>query len=360
MKDADPEKVSIVRDGAIGVPFRKYANAQRGSKMDFFGIFGGKNSEDVQKSTGPELVAIAVSSRLALKDAKAIAAAAGFAHADKIGELDGAHLLLKSEDVVLDAERDTQIVVRLSDSVAAIVEVEKAFTPFTESTEFSENLAGRSFISSFTSAGEVLNDTMFNIMLAEGASREETQSAVAKAVEEFAAFAKGLVEALPESVLKLEKVLKELPGITGPGSPDPGGAAEDQEGNEQIAQAPANEEAGKNNIMKDDGTDDAPEAETAQKDEPADEPVETIESAETRFAEMFATQKSEHESQLEKLNGTISALASELKTLKVKMDGTLMTDAPDETVPGNKPRETGGFFGSGDTGMLELEAVHQD
>ncbi len=78
------------------------------------------------------------------------------------------------------------------------VEVVLSKNLFDMSEDFSENLAKQHVLPSLAIAADTLTETIFNVMMG---SEEKTMATAA--VDEFAAFAKGVIESVPETVLKL-------------------------------------------------------------------------------------------------------------------------------------------------------------
>lgn len=344
MVDADPEFVSVVDNPANRVPFRKTANAQKGGPMNFFNLFG--TSEEVEKSEPiVEVVALAVSAEGDMDAAKAIAKAAGFEHTDEPLEAPGAMLLVKDADFVLDSSDPLQITVKLNQHLAAVVTVAKEFQPFSGSTDFSENLKGRSFFTSLSGGIETVHDTVIEIMFSDG-DRAELVEKAGEAFDDFAAFGKTLVAELPNSVLKFEQVIKALVGVTGPGSPDSGGAAEDVEENqnEEIARSPV---VGK--------SEDKPEGDETEKEERESDESGT----QTALQEAFETQKTEHKAEVDGLKSELAKLVTAVKTVSQtvnKLAGKTVLVQPDaDEKPEEVKKVDQGFFQTKDTAMAKLD-----
>ena len=102
-------------------------------------------------------------------------------------------------------------VLKISDELGAVIAgttVQKFFTSFGESTDFSDNLAQSGFMPGVGLAFDALRDSVFNI-LDEARSPEDATSMVTKAVEEFGGFVVELAEQLPTTAFKAENLKLE-------------------------------------------------------------------------------------------------------------------------------------------------------
>ncbi len=200
--------------------------------LDFGKVFTTTKKSEGEVETSFDAVAVAKGA-----DVEAAVKAltdAGFTIHNQV-EAEDATLLMLSENVELGENHQT---VRLGDQVAAVVAL-KGFEPFANvSEDFGENLRSQQFFSGFFGGMTALEDTVFKIA-GEAESPEQMAAALGQAISDFGAFISNTAEALPSEVFRAELVLKNLPGVTGPGSPPAGGAAQDQEGGEEIAARPA-------------------------------------------------------------------------------------------------------------------------
>lgn len=240
MFGAEPEFVSLVGRGANGVPFRIMKSEDTTMSLARGLNLGALFARRAQKADAtPTVLAVVAVEGVDVDAAKELIAKAGLEF-DAVAEVEGG-VVFANEGVEL--EGDHIITVKLDETAAVIVNVQKEFNPFSGSTDFDENLASLGFFPGLRLAQDVFADVAFTAM-AKADSKTAAAEVIGKLTTDFGAAVANMVSDLPDSVFKMEEVLKSSiegqPGfpLTGKTSPPPGGAAEDQEGGEEIAERP--------------------------------------------------------------------------------------------------------------------------
>jgi hypothetical protein len=213
MVDVDVTAISLVKRGANRVPLRVVKKEKSDSDttevekvLNFKDVFGG--GQKVQKDEGTALLAVVVEKGVDLEKAKELIEKAGLV-TDCAQEQDDATLFVQKGDIAIDLEQDNQIVYKAGDQIACVVQVDKEFAPFSGSTDFTKNLQSQGFFPGLRLAADVFTDTVITTMF-ESADKGEAQSLVDKAVSEFGDHLNGMVDSLPDTVFKLEKLAAEF------------------------------------------------------------------------------------------------------------------------------------------------------
>ena len=245
MFDGEGQFISMVERGANGVPFR-IMKSEDGMNIVKMLKLEGLFETDIPKT--PEVLAVVTPLGIDVEKAVELLKKAGLDFSTVTEVDDG--FIFSAEGTELTNEGNTTV--KLSDTAAVIVaNVSKEFAPFTGSTDFSENLASLGFFPGVHLAQDVFTDTLFSAMF-KADSKTDAATLVGQLSTDFGSSINALVNELPESVFKLETVLKDasaingLPGfpISGMGSPPPGGDASDKNGDE-IAERPVMNKADK-------------------------------------------------------------------------------------------------------------------
>ncbi len=199
LHDATVEFISLVKNGAIRIPFR-ITKSTEGGMIDLKTLFTKSEPE-----TSPAIVAILVSKDADLDKAKARIVGAGFS-TDNEAPADSGPIFYQSDEADGKAVADAQII-KFDDDLAIAVskcDLKKAFEEFNfESVSFKEMMAQEGAIPSIRVAKEVLSDTIHNI-LHKADSPSEAANEVSAAIEDFKNFVSGVLSNVPVQAFKLE------------------------------------------------------------------------------------------------------------------------------------------------------------
>lgn len=286
MEDGEAELVSIVDKPANRVPFRKLASedAEGAPMIDvgtgFKGLF-------VKKSAAPGLLAILVAPDADLGKAAEVLKAAGLAH-DEVQEMHDAEGQATAQAFIQRGDTplggDCQVTIKVDEGAYAVVQLDKAFEPFSGGTSFTENLKAQSFLPSVRGALSALDDTLFEIAFAAD-EKSDMVEMTSKAAEEFATAISSMVAQIPESVFKFERAVKNLAGVTGAGSPPSGGSASDESGDEVAGSPESDSPRGSNSEVADGMQRKAEGEEATQKAEEEEAPAEGADEAQADEAQ---------------------------------------------------------------------------
>lgn len=208
LTEADVPWISLVKRGANQAPFRILKRdddpADRGEAMiDIQGGFW-KNQQ-----TQGEVAAVLIPKSADLEAAKARIEKAGL-KTEFQKESEDSYVFLQDDVEQLPElvyfKIDDQMVL----GVTGLVEADKAFMPFPESSSFKKNIASAGFFPGVRSSLEILGDTIFNI-LQEAASPGDSVTGIKSAVGQFQKHIVSMTEQLPAEAFKMDLAEVEAP-----------------------------------------------------------------------------------------------------------------------------------------------------
>lgn len=119
---------------------------------------------------------------------------------------DGSIIYKQDENV----ELDKLTYFKSNDNViVGVANVQKAFDPWSNSGSFAENMQKNSFLPGVSLAANVMQDTIFDILISSEKS-EDMVKKVKSTVKEFSDFVVGLAQAVPAEAFKFENIKLEV------------------------------------------------------------------------------------------------------------------------------------------------------
>lgn len=209
MTDADVEYLSLVESGANWAPIKVLKSEKGGRPMI---AMKGELFSEVFKTDNPEVtpavLAVMVTEGSDLDAAKGCIEKAGLSIEEPKKVKGGTVFMQKAAQEV--PEGANRAVVRLSDGLAAICTLEKAFEPWPGSSSFTENLNSMGFYPGLDIALEAFRETARGVAR-KAESPSDMASGLRQASEEFSTHISSMTQMLPAEVFKLEDAAQEAP-----------------------------------------------------------------------------------------------------------------------------------------------------
>lgn len=207
LTEVEVKAISFVPHGANQAPFKilksedvEKQQTEEVNMINLGELFARFKSDD--EITVPTVAAVIIQ-----KDGKNVEAlkeaikAEGFS-VDNVEERDGALVLKQVDEFDLDK---LQLYKSNDEILIGVVNVEKAFDPWSSSTNFSENLQKNSFLPGLHLASQVMNETAFEILVSADKS-EDFKELLEKSALDFASHVVSLAANIPAAAFKLEAI----------------------------------------------------------------------------------------------------------------------------------------------------------
>lgn len=198
MKDAHVNFISLVKRGAMRVPFR-ILKSEDESMFNLTRLWTKKSEIGVT----PELIAVVLQKGSDVAGYTAALADMGVVvKKHEVHEESGTDVLVVKDDY----DSEQSITMKFSDNVGAIVSnVKKGFCSWGDSTEFMDNMKISGFFPGVRMATDALMDTIYNCMHEVGEG-EAPAAVVSKALDDFSAYVKQMAAEIPQIAFKMDSL----------------------------------------------------------------------------------------------------------------------------------------------------------
>lgn len=201
MKDAHVNFISLVKRGAMRVPFR-ILKSEDESMFNLTRLWT-KKSEVV--GTTPELIAVVLQKGCDVAEyTSALAGMGVVVKKHEVHEGTGSDVLIIKDDY----DPEQSLTLKFSDNVGAVVSnVKKGFCSWGDSTDFMDNMKTSGYFPGMRMAMEALGDTIYACMYEAGEGEEGSPvAAVSKALDDFSAYVKQLTAEVPVVAFKMDNL----------------------------------------------------------------------------------------------------------------------------------------------------------
>lgn len=199
MKDAHVNFISLVKRGAMRVPFR-ILKSEDESMFNLTRLWT-KKSEVV--GTTPELIAVVLQKGSDIEGYTSALAEMGVTvKKHEVHEGTGSDVLIIKDDY----DPEQSLTLKFSDNVGAVVSnVKKGFCSWGDSTDFMDNMKTSGYFPGMRMAMEALGDTIYACMYEAGEGEEGSPvAAVSKALDDFSTYVKQLTAEVPVVAFKMD------------------------------------------------------------------------------------------------------------------------------------------------------------
>lgn len=254
MTNADAHFISLVKRGAMRVPFRILKSEEKGM-INLTRLWTQKGEE----VDAPTMVAMVVPTGSNIDDLKESLEELGHKVVKTETREDAQSEMLIFKD---DFDAEEILTFKMSENVGVVMEnVKKYFTPYgAEGTDFMTNIQAQGFYPGMHMAMDCLCTTVMNA-LDEGENGNAPTELINKAVDEFATYVKDLASKIPSIAFKAETLVKKAEAET---TEEVVKEESTEESTEEVAKSEEDEAGDTETVAKEESEGDADAADTEQ------------------------------------------------------------------------------------------------